>query len=71
MPTANTILIQAAKAEAKKTLLAEIAAKRQEKATAKLLAQKEREERRLAARKLKLESKLRARQLRDTGVSAE
>ena len=55
---------KAAKAEAKKTLLAEIAAKRQEKATAKLLAQKEREERRLAARKLKLESKLRARQLR-------
>ena len=55
---------KATKAEAKKRLLAEIAAKRQEKATAKLLAQKEREERRLAARKLKLESKLRARQLR-------
>ena len=55
---------KAAKAEAKKKLLAEIAAKRQEKATAKLLAQKEREEKRLAARRVKLESKLRARQLR-------
>ena len=55
---------KAAKAEAKKKLLAEIAAKRQEKTTAKLLAQKEREERKLAARKLKAESKLRARQLR-------
>ena len=55
---------KAAKAEAKKKLLAEIAAKRQEKTTAKLLAQKEREEKRLAARRVKLESKLRARQLR-------
>ena len=55
---------KAAKAEAKKKLLAEIAAKRQEKTTAKLLALKEREEQRLAARRVKLESKLRARQLR-------
>ncbi|MFR8223748.1 MAG: hypothetical protein ACLU9X_03370 [Alistipes shahii] len=38
--------------------------RRQEKATAKLLAQKEREERRLAARRLKAESKLQARQAR-------
>jgi hypothetical protein len=44
--------------------LEEIAQKRQDKTTAKLLAQKEREERRLAARKLKAESKLRARQAR-------
>ena len=44
--------------------LEEIAKKRQDKTTAKLLAQKEREERRLAARKLKAESKLRARQAR-------
>ncbi len=48
----------------KKKLLQEIAAKRQAKATAKLLAQKEREEARLAARRLKAESKLRARQAR-------
>lgn len=51
-------------AERKKKLLQEIAAKRQAQATAKLLAQKEREEARLAARKLKAESKLRARQAR-------
>ena len=53
-----------AAAEAKKELLAEIAARRQAKKTAKLLAQKEREEARLTARRLKAESKLRARQAR-------
>ncbi len=53
-----------AKAAAKKELLAGIAAKRQAKATAKLLAQKEREEARLAAQRIKAESKLRARQAR-------
>ena len=53
-----------AAAVAKKELLAQIAAKRQAKATAKLLAQKEREEARLVARRLKAESKLRARQAR-------
>lgn len=53
-----------AKAAAKKELLARIAAERQAKKTAKLLAQKEREEARLAARRLKAESKLRARQAR-------
>ena len=53
-----------AKAAAKKKLLAEIAAKRKARTTAKLLAQKEREEARLAARKVKAESKLRARQAR-------
>lgn len=55
---------KAAKAKAKKELLAQIAAKRQEKATAKLKAQKEREEQRLKAQRLKAESKLKARQLR-------
>ncbi|MDE6828429.1 MAG: hypothetical protein K2P46_06915 [Alistipes sp.] len=55
---------QKAKAAAKKKLLAEIAARRQAKATAKLLKQKEREELRLAAQRLKAESKLRARQAR-------
>lgn len=55
---------QARKAEAKKKLLAEIAVRRQEKTTAKLLAQKEREERRLEARKLKAASKLAARKAR-------
>lgn len=44
--------------------LDEIAAARQEKATAKLLAVKAREERRLAARRLKAEARLRARQER-------
>ena len=55
---------QKAKVAAKKKLLAEIAARRQAKATAKLLKQKEREELRLAAQRLKAESKLRARQAR-------
>lgn len=55
---------KARKAEEKKKLLAEIAARRQEKTTAKLLAQKEREERRLEARKLKQASKLAARRAR-------
>lgn len=55
---------QKIKAAEKKKLLEEIAARRQAKATAKLLAQKEREETRLAARRLKAESKLRARQVR-------
>ena len=55
---------KARKAEEKKRLLEEIAAKRQEKATAKLLAQKEREEKRLEARKLKEASKLAARKAR-------
>lgn len=53
---------KAKKAEAKKELLERIAAERQEKATAKLLAQKEREEERLKKQRLKAESKLRARQ---------
>jgi len=53
-----------AKAAKKKKLLEEIAEKRQAKATAKLLAQKQREEARLAAQRLKAESKLRARQAR-------
>ena len=55
---------QKAKVAAKKKLLAEISARRQAKATAKLLKQKEREELRLAAQRLKAESKLRARQAR-------
>ncbi len=55
---------KAAKAARRKAELEEIARKRQEKTTAKLLAQKEREEVRLAARRLKAESKLRARQAR-------
>ncbi|MDE5579669.1 MAG: hypothetical protein K2I85_06970 [Alistipes sp.] len=53
-----------AKAAAKKKLLAEIAAKRKARTTAKFLVQKEREEAQLAARKVKAESKLRARQAR-------
>ena len=52
------------KARAKKELLERIAAERQKKTTAKLLAQKQREEQRLAAQRLKAESKLRARQAR-------
>ncbi|MCM1151366.1 MAG: hypothetical protein NC209_01210 [Alistipes sp.] len=59
-----------AAAAAKKELLAEIAAERQAKATAKLLAQKEREEARLVARRLKAESKLRARLARKGKVAA-
>ena len=53
-----------AKAAERKKLLDEIAAKRQEKRTALLLAQKEREEKRLAAQRVKLESKMRARAAR-------
>lgn len=55
---------KAAKEKARKAELDEIAERRQQKATAKLLAQKEREEKRLEARRLKAESKLRARQAR-------
>ena len=55
---------KAQKARAKKELLERIAAERQKKTTAKLLAQKQREEQRLAAQRLKAESKLRARQAR-------
>ena len=55
---------KAAKEKARKAELDEIAERRQQKATAKLMAQKEREERRLEARRLKAESKLRARQAR-------
>ena len=55
---------KAAKEKARKAKLDEIAERRQQKATAKLMAQKEREEKRLEARRLKAESKLRARQAR-------
>lgn len=55
---------KAAKEKARKAELDEIAERRQQKATAKLMAQKEREEKRLEARRLKAESKLRARQAR-------
>lgn len=55
---------KAAAAKEKKKELDEIAARRKEKMTAKLLEQKEREEARLAARRLKAESKLKARQAR-------
>lgn len=55
---------KAANAERRKAEGEEIAKKRREIATAKLLAQKEREEVRLAARRVKAESKLRARQAR-------
>ena len=55
---------KAQKTQAKKELLERIAAERQKKTTAKLLAQKQREEQRLAAQRLKAESKLRARQAR-------
>lgn len=55
---------KAAKAKARKEKLDEIATKRQAKATAQLLALKEKEEARLAARRMKAESKLRARQAR-------
>lgn len=55
---------KAAKEKARKAELDEIAERRQQKATAKLMAQKEREEKRLEARRFKAESKLRARQAR-------
>ena len=55
---------KAAKEKARKAELDEIAERRQQKATAKLMALKEREEKRLEARRLKAESKLRARQAR-------
>lgn len=57
---------KAAEAKEKKKKLDEIAARRKEKTTAKLLEQKEREEARLTARRLKAESKLKARQARAT-----
>ena len=53
---------KAAAAKEKKKKLDEIAARRKEKTTARLLEQKEREEARLTARRLKAESKLKARQ---------
>ena len=57
---------KAAAAKEKKKKLDEIAARRKEKTTARLLEQKEREEARLTARRLKAESKLKARQARAT-----
>ena len=57
---------KAAAAKEKKKKLDEIAARRTEKMTARLLEQKEREEARLTARRLKAESKLKARQARAT-----
>lgn len=57
---------KAAAAKEKKKKLDEIAARRKEKTTARLLEQKEREEARLTARRLKTESKLKARQARAT-----
>ena len=57
---------KAAAAKEKKKKLDEIAARRKEKTTARLLEQKEREEARLTARRLKAESKLKARQSRAT-----
>ena len=57
---------KAAETKEKKKKLDEIAARRKEKTTAKLLEQKEREEARLTARRLKAESKLKARQARAT-----
>ncbi len=56
----------AAAAKENKKKLDEIAARRKEKTTARLLEQKEREEARLTARRLKAESKLKARQARAT-----
>ena len=57
---------KAVAAKEKKKKLDEIAARRKEKTTARLLEQKEREEARLTARRLKAESKLKARQARAT-----
>ena len=57
---------KAAAAKEKRKKLDEIAARRKEKMTARLLEQKEREEARLTARRLKAESKLKARQARAT-----
>ena len=57
---------KAAAAKEKKKKLDEIAARRKEKTTARLLEQKEREEARRTARRLKAESKLKARQARAT-----
>ena len=57
---------KAAAAKEKKKKLDEIAARRKEKTSARLLEQKEREEARLTARRLKAESKLKARQARAT-----
>ena len=57
---------KAAAAKEKKKKLDEIAARRKENTTARLLEQKEREEARLTARRLKAESKLKARQARAT-----
>ena len=57
---------KAAAAKEKKKKLDEIAARRKEKTTARLLEQKEREDARLTARRLKAESKLKARQARAT-----